>query len=95
MVGFPDATAAVALHSRLSHTMATASSASHAVHIAPLWRQFIDHRGGIKQHAVEMFEPRVAAQQSLDGIAQCFPLRPPAVEAPLDAFDHFYCNRSA
>jgi hypothetical protein len=56
----------------------------------PLWGQFIDHRGGIKQHATNIFEQRVAAQKRIDNIAQCFPLQPLAVEAPLDVFDRFY-----
>lgn len=70
--------------------LASAAVAADKFRNMPLWGQFIDHRGNIKQFAVDIFEHRLAAQQSVADIARCFPFLPLAVEAPFDVFDRFY-----
>jgi len=70
--------------------LATATVAANRFRNMPLWGQFIDHRGGIKQFAVDAFEKRLKTQQSIVHIERCFPLQPLSVEASLDVFDHFH-----
>jgi hypothetical protein len=56
----------------------------------PLWGQFLDRHGSVRADMKAVFLERVARQTCLHGIAQCFPLRALAVDAPIALFDGFY-----
>lgn len=53
----------------------------------PLWGQFVDRRGRVRDEVAGKFLRRLSACASLDGLDDCFALHPLAVEAPLHAFD--------
>jgi hypothetical protein len=56
----------------------------------PLWGQFIDRHGSIKADAATVFLDRLSRQADMEHLAQCFPLQPLAVEAPLPDFYKFH-----
>jgi len=56
----------------------------------PLWGQFLDRHGEIKERMTRQFLARLERQSSLEGLDQCFPLQVLAVEAPAQEFYDFY-----
>ena len=56
----------------------------------PLWGQFIDRHGTVKAAAATVFLDRLSRQSDMEHLAQCFPLQPLAVEAPLPEFYRFH-----
>jgi hypothetical protein len=56
----------------------------------PLWGQFLDRHGSIKQSMGDQFLERLARQSSLENLDQCFPLPVLTVEAPVREFYAFY-----
>jgi hypothetical protein len=56
----------------------------------PLWGQFLNHRGEVKQVMRESFLKAVAGQGLLAGMEQCFPFQALTVEAPVQKFYRFY-----
>jgi hypothetical protein len=56
----------------------------------PLWGQFVDRHGSVKQAGAATFLERLSRQTSLDKLAQCFPLQPLSVEAPVSDFYRFH-----
>jgi hypothetical protein len=41
----------------------------------PLWGQFLDRHGGIKQNRADQFLERLERQSSLENLDRCFPLQ--------------------
>ena len=56
----------------------------------PLWGQFLDRHGEIKESMTRPFLGRVERQTSLDGLDQCFPFPVLAVEGSVLELHHFY-----
>jgi hypothetical protein len=56
----------------------------------PLWGQFLDRRGAVREHVAREFLDRLERQSSLDDLDRCFPFRVLSVEAPVQDFYDFY-----
>lgn len=56
----------------------------------PLWGQFLDRRGEVRERATRPFLDRLERQASMDGLDDCFPLPVLAVAAPAEVFYEFY-----
>lgn len=56
----------------------------------PLWGQFLDRHGGIKESMTRPFLERLNQQVSIKHLHQCFPFQVLTVEAPLREFYDFY-----
>jgi hypothetical protein len=56
----------------------------------PLWGQFLDRFGEIKESMARRFLERLESQSSLDCLEQCFPFQVFSVEAPVREFYDFY-----
>lgn len=70
--------------------LATAHVAAQRFQHMPLWGQFVDRHGAMKEQPTRQFLERLDRGSSLDGLAQCFPLQPLAVDAPVQVFYDFY-----
>ena len=56
----------------------------------PLWGQFLDRYGEIKENMTRPFLERLECQSSLDDVGQCFPFQVLSVEASVREFYDFY-----
>ena len=56
----------------------------------PLWGQFLDRSGEIKESMTRQFLERLEGQASLDSLNQCFPFQVLRVEASVSEFYDFY-----
>ena len=56
----------------------------------PLWGQFLDRHGAVKEHLTRPFSDRLERQSSLDDLERCFPFQVLAVQAPVQFFYDFY-----
>jgi hypothetical protein len=56
----------------------------------PLWGQFLDRHGAIKEDMARQFRERLERQSSCDNLEQCFPLPVLSVNAPVQVFHDFY-----
>ena len=56
----------------------------------PLWGQFLDWRGDLKENIVEEFRKRLAEQRGMEGLDECFPFQVIEVEGSVDEFYRFY-----
>jgi hypothetical protein len=55
----------------------------------PLWGQFMDRYGKVKEGMAAQFRERLARQSSMENLDQCFPFQVLALEAPvLEFFEH-------
>jgi hypothetical protein len=70
--------------------LASAVVARHRFRHMPLWGQFLDRHGFVRERAAAELTARMAQQTTLDDIDRCFPCRPLALDAPLSAFQGFY-----
>ena len=70
--------------------LATAHATAHRFQHMPLWGQFVDRYGAIKERMRHQLLERLGRQSSLDGLEQCFPFPPLAVDAPVQDFYEFY-----
>ena len=70
--------------------VATAQPVAGRFQHMPLWGQFVDRHGAIKDRTARQFLDRVERQASPDGLDRCFPLQPLSVEAPAQDFYDFY-----
>jgi len=76
--------------------LATARVIHHRFQHMPLWGQFLDRYGEIRESMTRPFLGRLERQTSLDGLDQCFPFPVLAVEGSVLEFHHFYeANRRA
>lgn len=60
----------------------------------PLWGQFVDRHGDVKESMARPFLERLERWSSLDRLDECFPLQVLSVEAPVRAFYDLYGVRS-
>jgi hypothetical protein len=65
----------------------SARVAPHRFRSMPLWGQFLDHRGQIKEPVKRRFLSKLAEQSTPAHLDDCFPLQAIAVQAPAH---HFY-----
>ncbi len=56
----------------------------------PLWGQFLDRHGCVKESMTRPFLERLARQKSLENLHECFPLQVIRVDAPVEEFYAFY-----
>ena len=56
----------------------------------PLWGQFLDRHGGLKEQMTRPFLARLEQQTSVERLHECFPLQVLTVEAPVQEFYAFY-----
>lgn len=56
----------------------------------PLWGQFLDRHGELKEHMVRTFLARLEGQSSLERLHECFPFQALTVEASVQEFYAFY-----
>ena len=70
--------------------LATAEASENDFAYLPLWGQFIDHRGQIKERLIQEFLERLGRQQQLEGISQCFPFQVLHLESTIREFCAFY-----
>lgn len=69
--------------------LATAHVIGHRFQHMPLWGQFVNRYGEIKESMTRQFFERLERQSSLDGLDQCFPFQVLAVEASVLEFYDF------
>ena len=70
--------------------LATARVIGHRFQHMPLWGQFVDRHGAIKESMTRQFRERLDRQSNVDGLEQCFPLQVLSVNAPVQEFHDFY-----
>ena len=70
--------------------LATARVIGRRFRSMPLWGQFLDRRGEIRERAQREFVGRLGRQSSLEGLDHCFPLQVLSLEASATEFDDFY-----
>ena len=70
--------------------LATAHVIHHRFQHMPLWGQFLDRHGEIKESMTRPFLERLERQSSVDSLDQCFPFQVLAVEASVLEFYDFY-----
>jgi hypothetical protein len=56
----------------------------------PLWGQFLDRHGALREKRARDFLMRLGHQSSVDDLDRCFPLQALSVEAPVQDFYDFY-----
>ena len=56
----------------------------------PLWGQFVNRHGDVREGMARQFRERLGRQSSLQGLDQCFPFQVLSVEAPVDEFYRFH-----
>jgi len=69
---------------------ATARVAESRFRNLPLWGQFLDRHGTVRQDMAKVFLERLSQATKMDEIANCFPLQALAVDAPVSVFYDFY-----
>ena len=70
--------------------LATAHPIRNRFQRMPLWGQFLNRCGEVKEQIAREFLERLARQSSLENLDQCFPLQVLGLEAPASAFYKFY-----
>jgi len=70
--------------------LATARVIGQRFQHMPLWGQFVDRHGAIKENMTRQFRERLDRQSNVDGLEQCFPLQVLSVNAPVQEFYDFY-----
>jgi hypothetical protein len=70
--------------------VATARVLSDRFQSMPLWGQFLDRHGDIKERMTRPFLERLERQGSVERLHECFPFQVLTVEAPVRAFYDFY-----
>lgn len=70
--------------------LATAHVIHHRFQHMPLWGQFVNRSGDIKESVAHEFLERLGRQSSLEGLDQCFPFQVLSVEASVLEFYDFY-----
>jgi hypothetical protein len=66
--------------------LATAHVLGHRFQHMPLWGQFLNRYGEVKESMTRQFLERLERQSSVDRLDQCFPFPVLAVEAPVLEF---------
>jgi hypothetical protein len=56
----------------------------------PLWGQFVDRRGEVREKPAAELRARLTRQSSLESLDECFPLQVLGLEAPVSEFYDFF-----
>jgi hypothetical protein len=56
----------------------------------PLWGQFVNRHGAVRENMARQFRERLGRQSSLEDLDHCFPFQVLSLEAPVLDFYHFY-----
>jgi hypothetical protein len=56
----------------------------------PLWGQFVNRHGDVREDAARRFRDRLGEQSTLEQLDQCFPFQVLRLEAPAVEFDEFF-----
>ena len=70
--------------------LVTAQVGSNDFPYLPLWGQFIDQWGRVKENLVAQFLERLHNQQGIEGIERCFPYQVLHLESSVEEFYPFY-----
>ena len=70
--------------------LATAHTVEHRFRHMPLWGQFLNRHGDVKDDLARQFRDRLERQTALDGLGRCFPFQVLALEAAALDFYGFY-----
>jgi hypothetical protein len=70
--------------------LATAQVIGHRFQHMPLWGQFLDRSGEIKESMTRQFLERLGRQSGVDNLDQCFPFQVLRVEASVQEFYDFH-----
>ena len=70
--------------------LSTAHAIDHRFRHMPLWGQFLNRYGDVREDVAREFRRRLERQTVLDGLGQCFPFQVLALEAPALDFYDFY-----
>ena len=70
--------------------LATAQLGGDDFAYLPLWGQFVDHAGRVKEDLAARFLECLDRQRGLEGIEQCFPYQVLHLESPIQEFYSFY-----
>lgn len=70
--------------------LATARVAARRFQHMPLWGQFLDRHGKVRESMARPFLDRLESHSSLDTLERCFPLQVLTLEAPAPVFYEFY-----
>jgi len=70
--------------------LATAHAIQHRFRHMPLWGQFVNRHGEVRENMARQFRERLGRQSSLEGLDHCFPFQVLSLEAPVLDFYHFY-----
>jgi hypothetical protein len=70
--------------------LATAQLGGHDFPYLPLWGQFLDHRGRVKEDLAARFLECLDRQHDLAGIEKCFPFQVLHLESSVQEFYQFY-----
>lgn len=70
--------------------IATARTVTSRFQSMPLWGQFIDRHGALKEEMVRSFLTHLNEQTSIEHLHECFPLQALTVDAPVGEFYRFY-----
>jgi hypothetical protein len=74
--------------------LATAAPAAPTFQNMPLWGQFVDRHGGLRQDIADEFLRRLASLSSIDDLAQCFALRVLRLDSPAAVFHEHFAERA-
>lgn len=75
--------------------LATAQVTAHRFQHMPLWGQFLDRHGAVRESMTRQFRERVEGQSNLDRLEQCFPFRVLSVGASVQDFYDFHGTTTA
>lgn len=70
--------------------LATARALHHRFRHLPLWGQFVNRRGALKEAMARQLLERLGRLARLDELDQCFPFQVLGLEAPASEFYEFY-----
>jgi hypothetical protein len=70
--------------------LSTARVAARRFQHMPLWGQFLDRHGKVRESMARPFLDRLERHSSLDTLERCFPLQVLTLEAPAPVFYEFY-----
>ena len=70
--------------------LATASVMPKRFRHMPLWGQFLDRHGAVKEQMTRRFLERLERQSTMDGLDQCFPLPVLSLDASVQHFYDFF-----
>jgi hypothetical protein len=70
--------------------LATAHVAPRRFQHMPLWGQFLDRQGAVREHVARQFRERLEHQSALDRLEECFPFQVLSVGASVQDFYDFH-----